>query len=201
MVGSLVGPERVVPTIAPRLGYRVRDTRVCGRIRARLVRAGDGLDPSVTGPAPGTANGVSRMSTEDPDRVAPPTIRMKRLETVRHMSPEELDALPIGAIKIDREGVVLAYNASEARLARRDPGEVIGRHFFTEVAPCTNVQEFAGRFWKGVERGWTHEIFPFVFPFPHGTVHVMITIEYEADANQAWIFVETFGPTGPAAKG
>jgi photoactive yellow protein len=141
------------------------------------------------------------MPTGDRNRDTPPTIRVKRLEQVRHLTPEELDALPLGAIKVDRQGVVRAYNASEARLARRDPSEVIGRNFFTEVAPCTNVQEFAGRFWRGVERGWTHEIFPFVFPFPHGTVHVMITIEYDAAADQAWIFVESFGPTEPAERG
>ncbi len=124
-----------------------------------------------------------------------PVIRLKRLETVRHLSPEELDDLPIGVIKVTRDGTVLTYNASEARLAQRNPGDVIGKNFFTDVAPCTNVQEFAGKFWRGVERGWTHEIFPFIFPFPHGTVHVSITIEYEAQDDCAWIFVEEFGRT------
>ena len=124
-----------------------------------------------------------------------PVIRLKRLETVRHLSPEELDELPIGVIKVTRDGTVLTYNASEARLAQRNPGDVIGKNFFTDVAPCTNVQEFAGKFWRGVERGGTHEIFPFIFPFPHGTVHVSITIEYEAQDDCAWIFVEEFGRT------
>jgi photoactive yellow protein len=124
-----------------------------------------------------------------------PVIRLKRLETVRHLSLEELDELPIGVIKVTREGTVLTYNASEARLAQRNPGDVIGKNFFTDVAPYTNVQECAGKFWRGVERGWTHEIFPFIFPFPHGTVQVSITIEYEAQDDCAWIFVEEFGRT------
>ena len=135
----------------------------------------------------------SEQNSQDPRK--PAVIRLKRLETVRHLSPEELDDLPIGVIKVNREGIVVTYNASEARLARRNPADVIGKNFFTEVAPCTNVQEFAGKFWRGVERGCTHEIFPFIFPFPHGAVQVSITIEYEAQDDHAWIFVEEFGRT------
>jgi photoactive yellow protein len=122
----------------------------------------------------------------DPD--APASIQ--RLETVRHLSPEELDDLPFGVIQLDQKGVVTAYNASEARLARRKPEEVIGRNFFTEVAPCTNVKEFAERFHDGVARGRIHETFPFVFTFPNRPVNVMVTIAYDAPDSHAWIFVD-----------
>jgi chemotaxis family two-component system sensor kinase Cph1 len=115
---------------------------------------------------------------------------IQRLESVRHMSPEELDGLPFGVIRLDREGVVVGYNESEARLARRRPADVIGRNFFTEVAPCTNVKEFAERFREGVARGNIHHTFPFVFTFPGRPVSVMITIAYDAPESHAWILVD-----------
>jgi photoactive yellow protein len=93
-------------------------------------------------------------------------------------------------IQLDRQGVVMAYNDSEARLARRTPEEVIGKNFFTEVAPCTNVKEFAERFHAGVARGRIFQTFPFVFTFPNRPVNVMVTIAYDAPDPHAWIFVD-----------
>ena len=68
------------------------------------------------------------------------------------MSEGELDKLPFGAIQLDRTGIILSYNRTEANLTGRDPRRVIGRNFFTDVAPCTNVKEFAGRFREGIEK-------------------------------------------------
>jgi photoactive yellow protein len=117
-------------------------------------------------------------------------VLLKRLREITHLSHEELDALPFGVIKVDKTGVVLAYNATEARLAGRTPSEVIGRHFFTEIAPCTNVPSFAERFHRGIERGQLRDVFPFTFPFPSGAVLVTVTLIYESNAEHAWIFVD-----------
>jgi chemotaxis family two-component system sensor kinase Cph1 len=131
------------------------------------------------------------MPEKEPPRLDPEAPAfLRRLETVKRMTPDELDALPFGVIKVDREGLVLAYNESEARLARRKPEEVIGRNFFTQVAPCTNVREFAARFRDGVTRGKLHVTFPFVFTFPNRPVNVMVTIAYESPDPHAWIFVD-----------
>ncbi len=59
---------------------------------------------------------------------------------------EELDELPFGVICLDAEGTILRYNAAEARMARLDRADVIGRSFFGEVAPCADTPEFRGRF-------------------------------------------------------
>lgn len=53
-------------------------------------------------------------------------------------SPAFLDALDVGVIALDNAGKVLAYNTFEQRLAGLCAGDVIGRDFFVEVAPCTN---------------------------------------------------------------
>ena len=55
------------------------------------------------------------------------------------------EGLPFGVIRLTGDGVVEAYNDTEARHARRPAASVIGRNFFNEVAPCTNVRAFAGR--------------------------------------------------------
>jgi photoactive yellow protein len=57
-----------------------------------------------------------------------------------------LDALPFGVIGMALDGTVTSYNAAESRLAGLTPAKVIGRHFFSAVAPCTNNFMVAHRF-------------------------------------------------------
>lgn len=114
---------------------------------------------------------------------------MKDLERVGAMSETELDTLPFGAIRLDREGKVLAYNATEGKLTGRDPKKVIGRNFFTEVAPCTNVQAFAGRFREGVSKKDMHVIFPYRFDFEMAPRDVSVTLFYSKQTDSAWVFV------------
>jgi len=122
----------------------------------------------------------------DPDRRS----AIHRLNEVETLTRPQLDELPFGVIQVDLAGVVLAYNAAEAEIAGRDAAEVIGKNFFTEVAPCTNVEEFAERFREGVTHGKLHDTFPFRFTFTKGPVHVMITLHYDGSGDHAWIFVD-----------
>ena len=110
-------------------------------------------------------------------------VAVQRIERMASMSREELDRLPVGAIRLDRDGTILEYNAAEARLAQRDPADVIGRNFFTEVAPCTNVQEFAGRFREDVGSDRPTVAFPYVFRFPERDVTVMVLLHFEPDSD------------------
>ena len=86
----------------------------------------------------------SEESTDD-------LIGRAEIERIENLSESGLDALPFGAIRLDRNGTILAFNRAEADITGRRRESVIGKNFFTEVAPCTNVQEFAGRFREGVE--------------------------------------------------
>jgi photoactive yellow protein len=110
-------------------------------------------------------------------------------ESIDRMSEPELDSLPFGAIRLDRDGKVLSYNAAEAKLTGRDPKRVIGRNFFEEVAPCTNVQAFAGRFREGVAKKNMHVIFPYRFDFKMAPRDVTVTLFYSAETDSAWVFV------------
>jgi photoactive yellow protein len=57
-----------------------------------------------------------------------------------------LDAAPFGVVAMTEDGVVTSYNVAESRLAGLTPAKVVGRHFFSAVAPCTNNFMVAQRF-------------------------------------------------------
>lgn len=115
--------------------------------------------------------------------------QLQRLEEIDRMSEGELDELPFGAIRLDKEGKILSYNMTESKLTGRDPKRVIGKNFFDEVAPCTNVQSFAGRFREGVAKGEMHIIFPYRFDFQMAPRDVTVTLFYSAQTGTAWVFV------------
>jgi photoactive yellow protein len=57
-----------------------------------------------------------------------------------------LDTAPFGVVAMAIDGKVTSYNAAESRLSGLSPSSVIGRHFFSDVAPCTNNYLVAHRF-------------------------------------------------------
>lgn len=105
------------------------------------------------------------------------------------LTEAELDALPFGAIQLDGKGTVLRYNRFECELARKEAANVIGRNFFADVAPCTEVSEFAGRFRQGVQEGELNAAFPFEFEFPWGKLRVTISLVCKGDVGCGWVFV------------
>jgi len=62
------------------------------------------------------------------------------------LSPDELDALPFGVVGMAASGETEIYNATESRIAGLRPARVLGKPFFTEVAPCMNNNLVAHRF-------------------------------------------------------
>jgi photoactive yellow protein len=95
---------------------------------------------------------------------------------VRQLTVEQLNGLPYGVVVVDREGTVLVYNDTESRLAAVPRDRVLMRNFFRDVAPCTQVKEFEGRF-QAFARGETRsavEQFDFVFNFASGAQQVTI---------------------------
>ncbi|GAC1501214.1 MAG: hypothetical protein NVS1B2_26270 [Vulcanimicrobiaceae bacterium] len=86
-----------------------------------------------------------------------------------------LDALPYGIITVDRTGTIVAYNDTESRATGFARDVVMGRNFFADVAPCTQVKAFKGRFEDFLtRRDVSIEPFEFVFPFASGPDRVSI---------------------------
>lgn len=93
------------------------------------------------------------------------------------VSARDLDSLPYGAILMDDSGRIVAYNDTESRMARLPIEAVIGRNFFTEVAPCTRVKDFEGRFRALASgQGGGLATFDFTFPFPFGAQRVSVIL-------------------------
>jgi len=109
-------------------------------------------------------------------------------ERLRHLTADEFDALPFGAIKPDAEGRAAGYNAVEASLARRSQQSTMGRRCFEEIAPCTNVVGFRGKLDALVQQGRGTESFDFRFLFPWGTRNVRIRLMVLEDGTR-WVFV------------
>ena len=115
------------------------------------------------------------------------------------MTREQLDALPYGAIRLSARGTIISYNATEGRLAGRSPQRVLGKNFFRDVAPCTDVREFRGRFAELIETGRSifYEFdFQFTFDPP---ARVRITLLRGSGDDGVWVLVEPqAGGTVPA---
>ena len=75
------------------------------------------------------------------------------------------DRMQFGIIELNFDGIIMAYNMGEAKVAGRSAADMIGRNFFTEMAPCTKTPEFYGRFKAGVASGTFSVRFDYLFDF------------------------------------
>ena len=101
----------------------------------------------------------------------------------------QLDALPFGLIQLDRDGRIRRFNRAEGELARRRPQEQLGRSFFDEVAPCTKVRAFHGRFVEGLQQRKLHATFAFRFELPFGPQEVAVSMFYSQATDSIWVAV------------
>lgn len=106
------------------------------------------------------------------------------------MSDAQLNKLAFGAIELDATGRILKYNAVEGAITGRDPKTVVGRNFFTEVAPCTNRPEFKGVFDIGVRGNNLNALFEYVFDHQMKPTKVRIHMKRALSGSSYWIFVK-----------
>ena len=121
-------------------------------------------------------------------RTAHPTVT-EVLEAADHMTAEELDRAPYGMIQLDATGRILHYNAVESKLASLSREDAIGKQFFTEVAPCTKVQDFYGRVKEGVIRESLDTSFRFHFAFKQNPRDVTVRLLYSKRTRTVWVLI------------
>jgi photoactive yellow protein len=122
------------------------------------------------------------------------------LQSADSLTDKQLDQLPFGMIQLDLNGKILQFNKTEAQMAQINRDRQVGKNFFDEVAPCTKVREFHGRFVEGVKRRKLYETFGFVFKFDHGWRNVAITLMYSNKTDTVWVLVSQKSVTPPPAK-
>jgi photoactive yellow protein len=116
-----------------------------------------------------------------------PSLRDVSLADLDAMSVAELDALPFGVIALDAAGCVESYNLAEGRYAGMKAEAVIGRHFFTAVAPCMNTALVAGRL--GGE-GAVDETIDYVLTFRMRPTRVKVRLVKSPASDHRYILIE-----------
>lgn len=107
------------------------------------------------------------------------------------MDDTQIDGLAFGAIQLDEKGTIKRYNAAEGDITGRKPEDVIGKNFFTEVAPCTNRPEFKGKFEEGVKNGDLNTLFEYIFDYKMKPTKVKVHMKQSMTGDGTfWIFVK-----------
>jgi photoactive yellow protein len=105
-------------------------------------------------------------------------------------SPDDLDRLPFGMVTMTPDCTVQHYNLAEAKLSGLTPDRVIGRHFFTAVAPCTNNFMVAHRFETEPE---IDDFVDYVFTFRLAPLKVRLRLMKRPDGRHFYLGVERRG--------
>ena len=109
------------------------------------------------------------------------------LNQLAALGDAELDALAFGVVRMSLDGTVTAYNATESQSSHLSREATLGRHFFTEVAPCTNNYLVAQRFLDEAELDAT---IPYVFTFRMRPTPVQLRMLRSATSSQMFLLIE-----------
>lgn len=108
------------------------------------------------------------------------------LDRLEGLDAQALDDLPFGVIAMTTDGIVNAYNSAEASLSGLSPSRVIGLHFFTSVAPCTNNYLVAHRFETESALDLTID---YVFTLRMAPTRVHLRLLKDPDASRMYLVV------------
>jgi photoactive yellow protein len=109
------------------------------------------------------------------------------LEGLATADADGLDSLPFGVVGMALDGKVISYNIAESRLSGLTPANVVGRHFFSAVAPCTNNFMVAHRF---ENEAAIDDIIDYVFTLRMQPTKVRLRLLKEAGRSQMFLAVE-----------
>lgn len=102
------------------------------------------------------------------------------------LNADAYDLADFGIVAMGLDHVVTAYNLWESRLSGLSPANVIGRHFFTEIAPCTNNYMVSLRY----EAAELDEMVNYVFSYRLRPVKVRLRLLKSAEQGRQFLVVE-----------
>ncbi|MEM6548599.1 MAG: photoactive yellow protein [Pseudomonadota bacterium] len=112
------------------------------------------------------------------------------IDNILQREPNRVEALPFGAILVDKDGKIMKYNSAEGVIAGRKPEDVIGKNFFNDIAPCAKGKRFHGEFMKFRRSGQVNTLFDYEFDYKAGRIKVKIHLKAQPDGQACWIFVK-----------
>ena len=101
---------------------------------------------------------------------------------------KELDQLDFGVVIINKAGKIKAYNKYQAAQANEVQGDVLGKNFFTEVAPCTNNFMVAGKFTDASKA--RDEVMEYIFTYKAKPVKVKLRLIVDPDREDQYLFIQ-----------
>ena len=106
---------------------------------------------------------------------------------IEQVSQFELDNLPFGVILLDRDGTVLFYSATEARLSGY--GAIpVGQNLF-EISRCMNGDDFRGRLTRAMEEGPVDLEFGWPGDYSESSRELRIRVQ-SLRKGGVWMFIE-----------
>ena len=70
------------------------------------------------------------------------------------LSEEQLHRLPFGVVRLDEAGKTVFYSETEGRQSGFGERRTLGRHFFTQIAPCMDTKAFNARIEQARKAGF-----------------------------------------------
>jgi photoactive yellow protein len=113
-------------------------------------------------------------------------------KAVEALSPQEVDALPFGAIRLNDAGYVTYYSAAERKLSGSGDRTRLGREFFGQIAPCMDNESFRGRIEQAKLRGTLDLEFIHIGDFEDRDRELTVRIQ-SASGGGVWIFLRREG--------
>lgn len=111
-------------------------------------------------------------------------------QQLSNLSDQDIDDLVVGAVEIDEEGNIVSYNKREGEITGRDPEDVKGKNFFTDIAPCTDTEAFKGRFKEDVVEKGESTMFEYTFDYKMKPTKVQVYMKNALISDNYWIFIK-----------
>jgi len=108
---------------------------------------------------------------------------------VAGLDAESLHALPFGVIRLDQDGKVTFFSRTEARQSGFGDRPILGRAFFTEIAPCVGTPDLLRRIERARAAGTLDILFEHVGDFSDATRELRVRVK-SATPGELWVFID-----------
>jgi photoactive yellow protein len=109
-------------------------------------------------------------------------------DAVERLSPDAVNALPFGAVRLDPEGKVTFYSDAERRLSGYRKN-VVGHLFFADIAPCLNNPNFHGRIERALAEGKLDITSSYTAELPVGVKDLNVRVQ-SVKGGGCWMFLQ-----------
>jgi photoactive yellow protein len=112
-------------------------------------------------------------------------------DAVEKLTPDQINTLPYGVIRLDHAGKVTLFNDAERGLSGYSQ-QASGQTFFTDIAPCMNNPNFRGRIDRARASGRLDITFVHLGDFNDMTREITVRVQ-SARGSGCWLFLKREG--------